>query len=489
MRQLSRGTVFLATLLLTANLSAQVGPAMPQKPTHATAVSVAETPLQPGQRGQYLIQDAGDTVSIPLETRQSGRVVITTTGPSDTVLSVYDDDGTLRAWNDDYGSLLTSRVILDIDAGSTYELTVHLFSPWATGPFGVEVSPLIDTSVDDFGGRDNPSAYTLGTTIAARMDYVGDVDAFTFVPPVDGIYRIETVGTLDTVMFMMDSLGRIMFEADDTGKDLNPAIETELYASQAYTVLVHAYDPERTGAYELTSSLVAQGRRLQPATHESPGDVYAVIVGAADYRGSGDLVGTLTDSYNVYRYVRRVLGAPADNVILLQDQLGVLDDTVSAGMVLDALARVAERAGPEDTVLFYYSGHGDERDGAFYLSLPDGELTGDDLSRILNGMRADKVLLIFDSCNAGGFGELLVNEQRTILSASAGDELSYVYEAGASTRTLGSVFTSWFADHLLYSPDSLTLQQAFDRTVSDLLRVQATQNPQLFTRRADFRMR
>ncbi|TVQ26741.1 MAG: caspase family protein [Spirochaetaceae bacterium] len=443
----------------------------------------------PGTRGQYAVREPGSTVSIALQSTESGRVVITTTGSVDTVLAVYDRDRTLLAWNDDYNDLLTSQVILDIEGGQKYELAVHLYAPWATGSFGIEVSDLIDTSVDDFGGRDDPGSYTLGSTVPARMDYVGDVDAFAFVPEQTGVYRVETVGTLDTVMALLDAEGRVMFEADDTGKGLNPAIETELYAGRRYTVLVHAYDPWMTGRYELTSSLVQEGTRLQPATHSRDGDVYAVIVGAADYRGSGDLVGTLTDSYNMYRYVRYVLGAPAENVILLQDQLGRLDDTVSAGMVQDALSGLAARAGPRDQVIFYYSGHGDEREGVFYLSLPDGELSGPELAATIERIEAEKVLLIFDSCNAGGFGELLVNDRRSILSASGSDELSYVYEAGAASRTLGSVFTSWFADHLLYSGDDLTLEQAFNRTVDDLLSVQATQNPQLFTQRAEFRVR
>ncbi len=454
-------------------------------------VSAVAVPAQqaPGTRGQYAVREPGSTVSIPLQSVESGRVVITTTGSVDTVLAVYDRDRTLLAWNDDYDDLLTSQVILDVEGGRKYELAVHLYAPWATGVFGIDVSDIIDTSIDDFGGRDDPGSYTLGSTVPARMDYVGDVDAFAFVPEQTGVYRVETVGTLDTVMALLDEQGRVMFEADDTGKGLNPAIETELYAGRRYTVLVQAYDPWITGPYELTSSLVQDGTRLRPTAHYHGGDVYAVIVGAADYRGLGDLVGTLTDSYNMYRYVRYVLGAPAENVILLQDQLGRIDDTVSSSMVQDALSDIATRAGPEDQVIFYYSGHGDERDGVFYLSLPEGELNGPELADTIEQIEADKVLLIFDSCNAGGFGELLVDDRRSILSASGSDELSYVYEAGAAPRTLGSVFTSWFADHLLYSGVDLTLEQAFNRTVDDLLSVQATQNPQLFTQRAEFRVR
>lgn len=482
--------IVLLSLVPVLALSAQQEPEAPLKPGVSSPRMVTPSgPLSPGGGGQFAVAAPGDTVSVPLVVTDAGRLIVSTSGSSDTVLSVFAESGEVMAWNDDHGEGLTSQVVIDVEAGGTYELVVGLYSPSAVGSFGISVSPLIDTSVDDFGGRDNPGAHRLGTTTPARLDYIGDIDAFTFTPDQSGTYRIETVGSLDTVMSMIDERGYVMFEADDTGKNLNPAIETELRAGERYTILVQGYSEDYTGSYELTSEAVADAPRLRPSTVRHDGDVYALIVGAADYQGSGDLVGTLTDSYNMYRYVRDVLGAPEDNITLMQDQLGVLDDTITDAMVQDALRDIARRARPEDTVFFYYSGHGDERDGVFYLSLPDGELTGDDLASTIADIESDNVILIFDSCNAGGFGDMLVDSRRSILSASAGDELSYVYEAGASTRTLGSVFTSWFADHLLYSAVELSLEEAFNRTVQDLYRVQATQNPQLYTMQADFRLR
>ncbi|MFP4509987.1 MAG: caspase family protein [Spirochaetaceae bacterium] len=471
-------------------LSAQQPVEAPLKPAVRTPdpAPLAE-PLSPGSSGQFAVAAPGDAVSLALETADAGRVIVSTSGSSDTVLSVFDDSGNLMAWNDDYGEGLTSQVVADLDAGMTYALVVTLYSPSSVGSFGITVSPLIDTSIDDFGGRDDPGTHRPGSTTAARLDFIGDTDAFTFTPEHSGVYRIETVGMLDTVMSVIDERGYVMFEADDTGKNLNPAIETGFRAGERYTVLVQGYSQDYTGAYELTSEAIADAPPLRPSTVRHEGEVYALIVGAADYQGSGDLVGTLTDSYNMYRYVRDVLGAPEENISLLQDQLGVFDDTISDSMVQDALSDIAQRARPEDTVFFYYSGHGDERNGVFSLSLPDGELTGEDLVSTITEIESDTVILIFDSCNAGGLGKLLVDERRTVLSASAGDELSYVYEAGASARTLGSVFTSWFTDHLLYSEEALSLEEAFDRTVQDLHRVQATQNPQLFTMQADFRVR
>lgn len=58
-------------------------------------------------------------------------------------------------------------------------------------------------------------------------------------------------------------------------------------------------------------------------------------------------------------------------------------------------------AGRSSTVLFVYAGHGDVKDGEGYITLADGRFTRGDLrSRLLSGVRADRVHLIIDACKS-----------------------------------------------------------------------------------------
>lgn len=80
--------------------------------------------------------------------------------------------------------------------------------------------------------------------------------------------------------------------------------------------------------------------------------------------------------------------------------------------VLDALDRLGAQLGEDDTLFFYYAGHGERgEDGMFYLSTYDTQWTGrrvvascglrqDELLQRLRAIGAPRAVLIFDLCHA-----------------------------------------------------------------------------------------
>ena len=62
-------------------------------------------------------------------------------------------------------------------------------------------------------------------------------------------------------------------------------------------------------------------------------------------------------------------GFSADRIRLLTDHT---DEDPTRANILTALKAVADATGPDDLLLIYYSGHGDETDGESYLIARDG---------------------------------------------------------------------------------------------------------------------
>jgi len=166
------------------------------------------------------------------------------------------------------------------------------------------------------------------------------------------------------------------------------------------------------------------------------GRVYGVFVGISDYATANDLPFCADDAHRVQRaFLNAGLVRPEDSIVLT-------DRAATRANVSNALARFNRTAGPNDTIVFFFSGHGnqiadrdgDEADGTDEtIVLYDGAVTDDEMSSILSpGAARDFVAL--DSCYSGGFARDLARLPNSAgFYASREDQLSYVaneYQAG-----------------------------------------------------------
>ena len=117
--------------------------------------------------------------------------------------------------------------------------------------------------------------------------------------------------------------------------------------------------------------------------------------------------------------------------------------------VADAFARAAAAAGPNDTFLFFFSGHGDqvdvpasaaELDGrAETIELYDAAMTDAELAPLFAGVRGRMSIVVIDACYAGGFRSLVDRPNVMGLFSSEEDLTSLV-----ATRFKAGGFLSYF---------------------------------------------
>ena len=180
------------------------------------------------------------------------------------------------------------------------------------------------------------------------------------------------------------------------------------------------------------------------------GEKWAVIVGNADYDGTGsDLQYTDDDAYDMYNALI-THGWQADHIALLIDA----DRTT----IVNGISWLASNAGSSDTALFFFSGHGtygsdiapyDEADGLDEYICPTdfNHIRDDELDMMLDAVNSDGIAVIIDSCFSGGiakssaittktipkaeveiidgFGKDVGEEGRVVLMACDEGELSY----------------------------------------------------------------
>lgn len=175
---------------------------------------------------------------------------------------------------------------------------------------------------------------------------------------------------------------------------------------------------------------------VQPATPGQGGRVFGVFVGITDYQNANDLPFCADDAHRVQRaFLNSGLMAPTDSVVLTDFQ-------ATRANVGNAVERFSRMAGPTDTLVFFFSGHGgqvadqdgDEADGQDEtIVLADGAVTDDELRSLLQpGAARDFIAL--DSCYSGGFAQDVSRLGDSVgFYASREDQVSYVadeYSAG-----------------------------------------------------------
>lgn len=155
--------------------------------------------------------------------------------------------------------------------------------------------------------------------------------------------------------------------------------------------------------------------------------VCAVIVGIAAYSHMTPLSYTDDDAYRIYAFLKAPEGGavPDDQIRLL------IDESATRDAILRAMQEIFYKAGPDDLVLMYFSGHG--LPGTFLPIDYDGlrnQIRHEEVNMILRRSPAKLKLFIADACHSGGMfaardGKvpLLQNYYSTLAKAQPGTAL------------------------------------------------------------------
>ena len=175
---------------------------------------------------------------------------------------------------------------------------------------------------------------------------------------------------------------------------------------------------------------------------------HALLVGVG-----GDLPNTVDDANGIAELLLdpERCAYPPSQVTLL------IGADATRDRVLDGLAQLAQRTGPEETVIVYFSGHGyrlASSIGTLYFLMTYGydvnklgetAISGGEFVEKLRALQSRKLLLLLDCCHAGGLKEtsapigqltkspmppeaaplLAAGQGRIAIASSRADELSY----------------------------------------------------------------
>jgi hypothetical protein len=140
------------------------------------------------------------------------------------------------------------------------------------------------------------------------------------------------------------------------------------------------------------------------ATAQAAGDKWALLIGVDKCKAVGELKVCSADAVAM-KSVLEQIGYPAKRINVLTDNQSDMDDMPTMLNVERAIKRLAEAAEADDTVLFFFSGHGVTANGTSMLVPTDGDLTkGISLTWIKDQFAACKArekVMILDACHSG----------------------------------------------------------------------------------------
>ena len=205
---------------------------------------------------------------------------------------------------------------------------------------------------------------------------------------------------------------------------------------------------------------------------------YALVVGIDDYTGGYRSLPTADDPIRMRDFLLNEAGF--DHVHVLTNEKATVRRVRE--LMVDVFPAMV---GPRDRFLFYWSGHGDQRENALggqigYLPLADSALgqfssmiSMGDIRRWDELLNAEQVLFLLDACFSGLAGsaaqsepkelnlEQLMRPSHHLMTAGTGGE-----ETIASDRWGGSIFTDSVLAAARGAADSSTADSAADGVVS-----------------------
>ena len=141
---------------------------------------------------------------------------------------------------------------------------------------------------------------------------------------------------------------------------------------------------------------------------------YALIIGIANYPQVRKLPQTIVKDA---RDITSVLSAPSHCGYLQSNIQLMLDHQATAAGIRQAMAWLAQSVGRDDTAIIFFSGHGGRiergKQATNYLlpfdcdpaKLKDTAISGEEFTNLLRNIQAQRLLVLFDCCHAGGIGE------------------------------------------------------------------------------------
>ncbi len=369
--------------------------------------------------------------------------------------------------NDDWnGNTGRSFIQADLTEAGMYRVVVTTYEPGESGAYRLTMSPS-GTATTDFqpasdggpaqvSGRDSVEL-TIGRPTSGGLSS-GDAllvegeyhDIFVFDANAGEDIEIDLQSSEFDTYLVVESPSGQSFENDDfNGSTAQSIVRLTARETGRYRVMVTSYAARETGQYELLVTTSPAGR------------IYGVFIGISDYPGdNADLMYTAEDAHRAHSAMVSAGMDPNDGFILT-------DADATVANLEGTLSRISAISGPNDTVVFFYSGHGDREaraEGPQFpmdpdsldetLVLYDGDVTDDRLADMFFNVTAETTLIVLDACFSGGFAKDLISVPgRMGLFSSEEDVLSAVAHKFQAGGYLSLFFSEAVADGLADTND------------------------------------
>ncbi|EOR20425.1 caspase family protein [Clostridium sartagoforme] len=181
--------------------------------------------------------------------------------------------------------------------------------------------------------------------------------------------------------------------------------------------------------------------------------VKSLLIGVSDYSmmNENNLPFCINDISAMSEALTKGLKAEASNIIACGD-----NGIVTKSNFLDSLKKAISTVKPEDTFIFYFSGHGGNSEIGHLLLLSDGYIMTQEVIELFESIPAKNKIIIFDSCMAGNFEvvETPIFSQTMLLDDFVGKGYAVISSCNATQYSYGhpnkpvSLFTSFLCEAL-----------------------------------------
>ena len=169
----------------------------------------------------------------------------------DSIVGLYDADGSLLDSNDDYGDTYASSLYWEaLGSGERY------VAVWGYGVGTYTLTVSLSDLIDDHGNSEgDATAIRVGADVRGALDYDGDIDFFRFQAERGQSYQIDVaLGTLDDSIVDLYDVGWSFLDSnDDYGDTYASRLYWEAPSSGERYVAVEGFG---IGTYTLTVSIV-----------------------------------------------------------------------------------------------------------------------------------------------------------------------------------------------------------------------------------------
>lgn len=401
----------------------------PEDPTDATGDG-GDVPVRSARLGDNAARFRADDPTLhsgayvhvwELSMREGQRVLIRMSGQGsvDPLMQVSGPGGVSLRNDDGYPGTLDSIIELVAPEDGTYEINASTYGPRTEGDYRLHIE---EVDIDGVG-----APYTLGQPMQAQLGTHAR-EGFPgtwlrFEGQGGSIVRLRvTSQAFDTIATLMGPGGQVWTndDANDLGPNgderaLDSTVVAALPTTGVYHLVVTSYGGRGAGPFNVRSTvrapvtLTESGERPEGlAGPNGGGRLLGLYVGITAYQNQGQLYGCADDARLLAEGMREAhLQSPADQMVL-PDSLATREGFE------EGVRQIARTAGPNDVVLVFFSGHGNQipdDDGDELDQLDetivffDGPVRDDDVVSTLQTINAGTVILALDSCHSGGFAD------------------------------------------------------------------------------------